>query len=488
MSPFPRILEINTWTYLNKLSKHFSRPIRIGGISEKEWEKFKRQGFDAIWLMGVWKRSSKARDIALNDSDLKAAYSHLFPKWAPEDIGGSPYAIHAYEFDPQVGSKADFKKLRKTFDKLGLALFVDFVPNHLALDHEAVQQHPEYLLEGMKDSLSSGLFFCTPGNKIFAHGRDPHFDPWKDTVQVNFFSESYRNFAKRTLRMISEYAHGVRCDMAMLGLNEVFEKTWRRFLPANSKPTKEFWEVVISDVKKHNPEFKFIAEAYWGLEKKLQTAGFDFTYDKEFYDKLLKGSVWEVRDHLQFDFEYQKRTLKFLENHDEPRAVSSFGLEKSKASAVVISTVPGAALFQEGQREGKKIKIPIQLGLEPPEPVHSQLTEFYDLLLKFASSKLFQDGNWRMYETREAWPGGKTAENILAWSWKKRNFLRLVVVNYSAEKAQARIVLPEDDLTNPLVLNDVFTSEIYHRDLEEIKSQGLYVELEGWGFHGFDVK
>lgn len=487
MNSFPRILEINSWTYLNRLSKQLSKPVHIGNVPESEWEKFKRQGFDSIWLMGVWKRSPKARELALRIPDLTQLYTRFAPHWKPEDICGSPYAIAAYDFEAQIGSRTDFKKLRKTFEKLGLSLILDFVPNHLAIDHEAAKKYPHYFLQGLEENMNSGLFFRSPENRIFAYGRDPYFDPWKDTIQVNFFSDDYRNFAIQTVCMISEYAHGVRCDMAMLGLSDVFEQTWRRFLPVQSKPKTEFWDVVIQEVKKKAPNFKWIAEVYWGLEKKLQELGFDFTYDKELYDKLLKGPVWEIGKHLRSDLFSHNKMVRFLENHDEPRAISTFGLEKSKAAAVVIDTVPGAKLFQEGQREGKKTKIPVQMGIDLNEPVSSNLAQFYDQLFKFTSKEIFQTGDWQILEVQEAWAGGKCAENILAWMWTKGNFSRLIIVNYSEGKSQARVRLPEIK-KNPLVLADVFTSEIYHRDLGEIKTQGLYVELEGWKFHGFEIK
>ena len=53
----PVIYEINTWIWLNELSKKYSKKITLSNIPGNEWDELVRSGFDAIWLMGVWERS-----------------------------------------------------------------------------------------------------------------------------------------------------------------------------------------------------------------------------------------------------------------------------------------------------------------------------------------------------------------------------------------------------------------------------------------------
>ena len=44
--------------------------------------------------------------------------------------------------------------------------------------------------------------------------------------------------------------------------------------------------------------------------------------------------------------------VRFIENHDEPRAAATFFPGKARAAAVALLTLPGAKLLHEGQFEG----------------------------------------------------------------------------------------------------------------------------------------
>src|SRR5439155_13135406 len=148
--------------------------------------------------------------------------------------------------------------------------------------------------------------------------------------------------------------------------NSVFNRVWGDH--ANGRaPESEFWPEVIEPVKKKYPGFIFLAEVYWGMQAELQALGFDYTYDKRLYDRLKHETVHSVRDHSLAASSYQRKLVRFVENHDEERALTGFGLDKSRAAAVVVSTVPGAKLFHDGQFEGRRHRIPVQLGRRPKE-------------------------------------------------------------------------------------------------------------------------
>ena len=102
-----------------------------------------------------------------------------------------------------------------------------------------------------------------------------------------------------TVSEIAEQCDGVRCDMAMLVLNAIFERTWGG--RAGSRPASDYWTAVIPAIKGRHPEFRFIAEAYWDLEWELQQQGFDFCYDKKLYDRMEHGPAESVRLHLLAD-------------------------------------------------------------------------------------------------------------------------------------------------------------------------------------------
>ena len=97
--------------------------------------------------------------------------------------------------------------------------------------------------------------------------------------------------------------------------------------------------------------------------------GFGFTYDKRLYDRLRHGSSGEVREHLQADAGYQRRSARFIENHDEPRSLVAFGARAAAAAAIVMSTLPGMRFYYDGQFEGRRVHGPVQLGIVGEEPV-----------------------------------------------------------------------------------------------------------------------
>jgi hypothetical protein len=110
------------------------------------------------------------------------------------------------------------------------------------------------------------LFFSRPGATLYlAHGKDPYFPPWTDTVQINYASREAREALIEELLRIAKLADGVRCDMAMLVLNQVFQKNWGPFIQKDAFPKEEFWATAIPKVKKQNQKFLFLAEVYWGL-------------------------------------------------------------------------------------------------------------------------------------------------------------------------------------------------------------------------------
>ena len=111
--------------------------------------------------------------------------------------------------------------------------------------------------------------------------------------------------------------------MAMLSLNNVFDNTWSGVLNYGNyeKPTIEFWKECIPEIKSVRNDFLFIGEAYWDLEWELQRLGFDYTYDKKLLDRLKVGQISEIKGHLMADREFQEKSLRFIENHDEERAV-----------------------------------------------------------------------------------------------------------------------------------------------------------------------
>ena len=281
---------------------------------------------------------------------------------------------------------------------------------------------------------------------------------------------------------------GVRCDMAMLALNDVFQKVWGEHI-AETRPFTEFWEEVIPEVKKITPNFVFIAEVYWDMDWPLQKIGFDFTYDKRLYDRMFFDSAISVDEHLSAEPAYRDKCLRYIENHDEERATVIFGKQKSMAAGIIVATVPGLRFFYDGQLEGRRVRTPIHLRREPKESADPVIAETYRRLLQYVKSPTTHDGEWTLLRTQPAWKQNETHQAILVWLWGCGQDWKLVVINYSMIRAQAYIQLPEFLGRKYFIqFRDALTDKVYDRTGEELSQKGLYVDLQPWQAHLFDFK
>jgi hypothetical protein len=273
--------------------------------------------------------------------------------------------------------------------------------------------------------------------------------------------------------------------MAMLVMSDVFVRTWGdRVGPA---PSTDYWPTVIPAVREAHPGFLFLAEAYWDLEWSLQQQGFDYCYDKRLYDRILHGPAEQVRLHLLADNDYQHGLVRFVENHDEPRAVSAFGASRSQVAAVAALTQTGARLVHNGQLEGATVHLPVFLGRYPAEPTEESLLAFYRSFLTALADPTFRHGSWQLCD-RSGWPGDDRYQNLVAWYWEG-DTRWLIVVNLSDESAAGRIRIRSDDLGGRLWnLVDAThpTPSSYARSGDDLIN-GLFVELDAWQWHMFRI-
>lgn len=451
-------------------------------VPVEEWDAMAGRGFDAVWLMGVWERSPAGIAVANRNQGLLEDFRRVLSDYCPDDNVGSPYCVRNYIVDVRLGGPEALAVARAELARRGLKLVLDFVPNHVAPDHPWVDRHPEFLVPGTEEEARSHpASFIKRGGRIFACGRDPHYPAWPDVLQLNGFHPGLRQAVKETLGGIASQCDGVRCDMAMLLMSPIFERTWGGL--AGQRPATEYWVDMISAVKKTRPDFLFIAEAYWDLEWELQQQGFDYCYDKRLYDRMEHGGAECVRLHLCADPVYQGKLVRFIENHDEPRAGKVFPGPKGRAAAVIMATIPGGKLYHEGQFEGRQVKLPVFLGRRPDEPVDSDLQGFYRTLLNVASLDELRNGTWLLCDLT-GWPDNETCRNLLAWCWSNAGRHLLIVVNYSAEGAQGLVRIHRADLKGRiLTMMDLLTGERFDRSGNELYYPGLYVNLPPWGCH-----
>jgi hypothetical protein len=481
--PYPSLYQINTRVWLTERSETLGRPATLDDISDAELDRLAERGFDWAWFLSVWRTGQAGQRVSRKNPQWRQEFQETLPDLREEDIAGSGFAITGYTVHPGLGGDEALARLRQRLAKRGLRLMLDFVPNHTGLDHPWIEEHPEYYLGGTEADLAREpqnylQIKRTVGDLILAHGRDPYFPGWPDTLQLDYGNPATQAAMLGELRKIAARCDGVRCDMAMLVLPEVFERTWGR----RAEP---FWPKTTQQVREARPGFLFMAEVYWDLEWTLQQQGFDYTYDKRLYDRLREGHARSVREHLHAGLDYQNKLARFLENHDEPRAAATFVPEAHKAAALITFLSPGLRFFHQGQFEGRKKRISPHLVRAPSEPAENALQQFYDRLLAVLRQPQIREGCWRLLECLPAWEDNWTWDCFLAFAWHGRaeNTL-LAVINYAPHQSQCYVRLPLQDVDGQTVrLQDLLGSAQYDRDGNDLKSKGLYLDLPPWGHH-----
>ncbi|MSR58921.1 MAG: alpha-amylase [Planctomycetaceae bacterium] len=498
MPPFPALYQINTRVVLNELAQTLGRPATLDDLTDAMLDGLASLGFDWIWFLGVWQTGPAGRAVARALTDWQREYLRVLPDLTDDDICGSPFAVEAYATSSDFGGDAALARLRQRLRKRGLALMLDFVPNHTAIDHPWVALHPEYYIAATDDDIAREPYNyirlrSRSGPRVFAYGRDPYFAGWPDTLQLNYRSHALRQAMIDELQSIAARCDGVRCDMAMLLLPEVIERTWGdKSLPSDGTLAIDapFWPEAIAKVRSVAPDFTCMAEVYWDLEWTLQQQGFDFTYDKRLYDRLQAQDASGVRGHFHADPEFQRRLARFLENHDEPRGALAFSPEVYKAAAVVTYFVPGLRFFHEGQFDGRRTRVPMQVCRRPVEAVDGELQQFYDRLLRAVRQPAFREGAWGLVGCRAAWDGNPTWERFIAGLWTGAdNELELVAINYGPTRGQCYVGgLPRELWGRRCLLRDRLSPAQYEREGTDLCHRGLYLDLPPWGFHVFEIE
>jgi len=483
----PSLYQINTRVWLTELSKSFGRPATLDDIPDGELDRLVEMGFDWIWLLSVWQTGPAAQQVSRSHPEWRKEFQETLADLREEDIAGSGFAVTGYTVHSNLGGDAALARLRERLKKRGLRLMLDFVPNHMAPDHPWIDEHPDYFVHGSESDLAHAprnysRVQTKSGPLVLAYGRDPYFDGWPDTLQLNYGNPDLQQAMIGELERIAGQCDGVRCDMAMLVLPDVFERTW-------GIRADLFWPKATESVRRTYPNFQFMAEVYWDLEWTMQQQGFDYAYDKRLYDRLREGHARPVREHLHAGLDYQNKLARFLENHDEPRAAATFPPRIHQAAAVITFLSPGLHFFHQGQFQGRRKRISPHLCRGPAEPVDQQLEQFYDRLLRVLHQPVVREGQWQLLECAPAWEGNWTWDCFLAFAWQGRDRERLLVtVNYAPNQSQCYVRLPFTDLGNCLWrLEDLIGEGTYDRQGDDLHARGLYLDVPTWGASVFSL-
>jgi glycosidase len=434
------IYEVHTRQWLHELGAR-----DLTEVGDAVLDELARLGVTWLWLMGIWPTGPRSRGEA---RVLAPQYDEALPGWTDDDLVGSPYAIAAYEVG--FGGDAALAALRARLSARGIRVLLDFVPNHVGLDHPWTSTDLV-----MHDATA------------VVHGKDPYFPGWTDTAQLEYRHAATRSAMRDVLAQIAARCDGVRCDMAMLVLPDVFAKTWAH-VPCE-EAASDFWGEAIRETKRAHPQFVFLAEAYWGLEARLVEQGFDFAYDKDLYDRLVHDRPGDAAAHVR-DTSHAHH-VHFLENHDEPR-VATLPLDLHRAAALVMLALPGLPFVHHGELAGARRFARIQLRRRAEEPVDTAVHALYEQLLA-----LRLGDQRRILTPLPAWDGNPTHDGFVIVQCRAD----LVVVNLAPHRAQCRVAV---DAPGRWSLADRLGDERWERDLAE----PLFLDLPPRGARVFTLQ
>jgi len=475
------LLEISTRPWLYKLSSKYGRQITsLRDIPMEEFKKYREMGFDIIWMMGVWHLGEYGVKHDRTDPELVANFKKLLPDYTSADAIGSPYAPVNYTCNPTLcpNGDSDLQWLRQKLNALGLYLMLDFVPNHSGCDSPWMNGDGINLYVRAPKGVSDPSKYMSNG---VAYGNCPYSSPWTDVAQLNYWNPDLRSHMQQQLLHVASLADGIRCDMAYIDLNQPFGDTWATELAAWGwkKPSTEFWGEAIKAVKSKYPATIFLAEVYGDYYITLQDLGFDYTYDKEYLDRLKSGHMDNIRAWLDQTASRMKHMAYFTENHDEDRALSVFGGNEARTagSAVMAMSLPGMRFYFEGQELGYKNKLDVHLRRARAENGSEMLKAFYTNFTKITSSDVMRQGNWYRVSL-----SGDESWKFVAWrySLSSNNQARLVVVNYGAEKSACQVIVPDVVGSGNVAITELLSGIVYQRSAPEMRSSGLTVVIDAY--------
>ncbi len=313
---------------------------------------------------------------------------------------GSPYAISDYrEINPEYGSKDDFIQVVDEIHKRGMKCIIDVVYNHTSPDSLLVKEHPEW-------------FYHKPDGSFGNHVGD-----WTDIVDLDYNNRELWDYQIETLKMWAEIVDGFRCDVAPL----IPLDFWKRAKAEVGEIKKDFlWLSESID-----PEFiVFMREiGLTALSDSEIFQAFDVSYDYDIYGEFVnfvnsKGSLASYADAInrqEYIYPDNYVKLRFLENHDQPRARFLFPEERALRNATAfLFFQKGMTLVYAGQEFGIS-HLPSLFDKDTVEwdnPENQDLQSLMRALAEIKKYELFSDATYRV----------KAVEgNIISAEYHKKN-------------------------------------------------------------------
>lgn len=367
--------------------------------------------------------------------------------------------------------------------------------------------------------------------KYLYHGNDGTHMPWNDTAQLNFLRSDVREAVIQTILHVARLFPVIRFDAAMTLAKKHFQRLWfpepgtGGAIPSRASFSmtraqldalmpQEFWRDVVDRVQQEAPNTLLLAEAFWLMEGYfVRTLGMHRVYNSAFMNMLKKEENANYRsvmkNVLEFNPQILKRFVNFMNNPDEETAIAQFGKDdRYFGVCILMVTLPGLPMFGHGQVEGfgEKYGMEYRRAYYDEQPdrhlVARHEREIFPLVKK---RYLFADvDNFLLYDffTKE----GIVNEDVFAYSNRYNNERSLIVYNNRFTHTAGWIKtsvgfagpggkLVQRQLADGLGLNDnprmysIFRDAIsgleYIRSDNELRHQGLYIELGAFKYHVF---
>ena len=385
----------NAFVWLEQLSQRHGRRIeRLDQVPDEELAVLAEQGFDTIWLVGVWHRSDASKTI-------KRLRGQPFAE-------ASAYAIYDYAIAPELGGEEALAALSARAAAHGLRLAGDMVPNHTGIDARWVEEQQDWYLSLQAPPFASYRFSgpdLTPGRPIelrledgyydgsdaavvferrdrasgevsyLYHGNDGTAMPWNDTAQLDYLNPAARAAVIETIVAVAQRFKVIRFDAAMTLVKRHIRRLWHPppgeggAVPSRSRHAifgddferampHEFWREVVDTLAVRAPDTLLVAEAFWLLEGYfVRTLGMHRVYNSAFMHLLAAERNAEHRRLLRRTLASHpgdlERFVNYLTTPDEESAAETFGRgDKYFAAALMLVTFPGTPLFGHGQVDG----------------------------------------------------------------------------------------------------------------------------------------
>ncbi|BDQ01596.1 alpha-amylase family glycosyl hydrolase [Ignavibacterium sp.] len=490
----PKVVMIakNTFVWLDQLSKKYQREIKhLDQIPDEELDQLARWNFNALWLIGIWERSSASQKIK--------------QMMGNPDAAASAYSLFDYVIAKELGGEQAFENLKQRCWQRGIRLSSDMVPNHTGIYSKWVIEKPDYFIqsstppfpaykfsgpnlsedERVEIRIEDQYYTRTDAAVVFErldrftgqkryiyHGNDGTNMPWNDTAQLNLLLPEVRESLIQTIMHVARKTPIIRFDAAMTLTKKHYQRLWFPIpgtggaIPSRADYAmtrsefdeampNEFWREVVDRINSEMPDTLLLAEAFWLMEGYfVRSLGMHRVYNSAFMHMFMKEENSKYRElmknTLSYDPEILKRYVNFMSNPDEETAINQFGKgDKYFGVATMLVTLPGLPMFAHGQVEGFSEKY----GMEYKRAYYN---EFVDQHLVWQHEKeifplmkkryLFsQVENFELYDFIS--PSGEINENVFAFTnqsgtekalvlYNNSYFEAFGLINYSCQKSK----------------------------------------------------